>query len=282
MIVVTGAAGVIGRALMARLRLVGVEGIGVHREVFDLSSGASLAKFVGQRPEAIVHLAAAVPHSVHYPDTEASAAMTRFIDRTVHMAAHGWGCRLVYASTCSLYDKHAPEVKFEDSAVLARPDSPYMQAKHEGEKLFSTLASYSIMRVPAPIGPGLPDTVVAKRFFNQAMAGQTIRVWGTGRREQNYVDISDMADIFFRSAFSTSTGIFNIAANAPTTMLELAAAVAKVVNRGSFELAGVPDPLEREYTRYSNARAHDVLGWAPTVPLEGSIRAMYEAHHEVG
>lgn len=281
MIVVTGAAGVIGRALMARLRSEGIESVGVHRGAFDLSSGASLVEFIGQRPEAIVHLAAAVPHSKHYPDTEATAVMTRSIDKTVHDAAVEWGCRVVYASTCSLYDKHVSSVKFEDSVVVVRPDSPYMKAKYEGEKLFGTLPAHSIMRVPAPIGPGLPDMVVAKRFFDQAMAGQTIRVWGTGRREQNYVDVFDIADIFLRSAFSMSAGIFNIAANAPTTMLELAAVVARVVNRGSFELASVADPLEEEYTRYSNALAYEALGWAPSILLEDSIRLMYEAHREI-
>lgn len=279
MIVVTGASGVIGRALMARLRLDGIEGIGVHREAFDLARGASLPQFIGRRPEAIIHLAAAVPHSIHYPDTNASAAITRAVDKTVHDAAAEWGCRIVYASTCSLYDKRTPAIKYENTAVDIRPDSPYMQAKCDGEQMFGTLPSFSVLRVPAPIGPGLPDTVVAKRFLNLAMAGQTIRVWGTGMREQNYVDVSDIADIFLRAAFSKSQGLFNIAADAPTTMLDLAEKIARVVARGSFELAGIPDPLEQEFTRYSNARAHDELGWVPKVPLEDSIRSMYEAFH---
>jgi nucleoside-diphosphate-sugar epimerase len=275
-IVVTGASGVIGRVLMARLRSEGGEVVGVRRETFDLASGASLAKFIGRRPEVIVHLAAAVPHSAHYPDTETSAAKTRAADRTVRDAALQWGCRVVYASTCSLYDKHVATVKFEDMPVVVRSDSPYMQAKHEGEQMFAALPSHGILRVPAPIGPGLPDTVVAKRFFNQAMAGETIRVWGTGKREQNYVDVRDIADIFLRAAHSTSLGVFNISADAPTTMLELAAAMAEVIPRASFELAAVPDPLEQEYTRYSNARAREVLGWTPKSSLSDSIRSMYE------
>lgn len=282
MIVVTGASGVIGRALMARLRSDGIEALGVRREDFDLASGASLAQFVGRRPEAVIHLAAAVPHSTHYPDSESSASKTRAADRTVCDAALAWNCRVVYASTCSLYDKHAATVKFEDTPVVIRPGSPYMQAKHEGEKMFAALHSHCILRVPAPIGPGLPDTVVAKCFFNQAVAGQTIRVWGTGKREQNYVDVRDIADMFLRAALSTSLGVFNISADVPTSMLELAAAMAGVVPRASYELAGTTDPLEQEYTRYSNARARKILGWTPTTSLEDSIRSMYEAQHEAG
>ncbi len=277
MIIVTGSLGVIGRVLMARLSLDGVEAVGVHRGVFDLASGSSLVTFIGRQPEAILHLAAAVPHSTHYPDSELSAAKTRIADRTVRDAALEWGCRVVYASTCSLYDKHTATVKFEDTPVAIRLDSPYMQAKYEGEKMFGALSRHSILRIPAPIGPGLPDTVVAKRFFNQAVAGQTIHIWGTGKREQNYVDVRDVADMFLRAAFSTSHGIFNISANAPTTMLELATIMTKIIPGASFELANALDPLEHEYTRYSNARAREILGWKPLTSLEDSIRSMHNA-----
>lgn len=282
MIIVTGASGVIGRALMARLRSEGIEAVGVCREVFDLASGASLAAFVGRRPKAVVHLAAAVPHSTRYPDSETSASKTRAADLTVRDAVLAWDCRVVYASTCSLYDKHTATVKFEDTPVVVRPDSPYMQAKRDGEKMFATLPSHGILRVPAPIGPGLPDTVVAKRFFNRAVAGQTIRIWGSGKREQNYVDVRDIADMFLRAAYSKFLGVFNISSDAPTTMLELAAAMARIIPRASFELPGVFDPLEEEYARYSNARARKVLGWAPMKTLEESIYSMHEAHHETG
>jgi UDP-glucose 4-epimerase len=276
MILVTGASGVIGRALIDRLRSERIDAIGVNRKAFDLASRASLVAFIGQRPEVIVHLAAAVPP--HYPDNETSASMTRAIDRTVRDAVLEWDCRVVYASTCSLYDKHDATIKCEDTPVAARPNSPYMQAKYEGEKIFGDLASQAVLRVPAPIGPGLPDKVVAKRFFNQATEGQTIQVWGTGKREQNYVDVRDIADIFLRSALSNSRGVFNISADRPTTMLELAAVMTKVIHGASFEFAGVDDPLEQEYTRYSNARARDVLGWFPTKSLEDSVRFMHEAH----
>lgn len=278
MIVVTGSSGVIGRAVMAHLRSEEIEAIGVNREAFDLASGHSLVAFIGQRPETIIHLAAAVPHSTYYPDNQASADKTQAADRAVYNAAIEWGCRVVYASTCSLYNKKEATVKFEDTPTAMRLNSPYMEAKLMGEKMFATLDSQCILRVPAPIGSGLPDTVVAKRFFDQALAGQPISIWGTGKREQNYVDLRDIADIFLRAACSRASGVFNISADTPTTMLELARLMVKVIPGASFEMADVTDPLEPEYTRYSNKRAREVLGWRPNLSLENSVSSMYEVY----
>jgi len=279
-IVVTGASGVIGRAVMTHLRSKEIEAIGVNREAFDLASDHSLAVFIGQRPEAIIHLAAAVPHSTYYPDNQASADKTQAVDKTVYDAANEWGCRVVYASTCSLYNKQEATVKFEDAPIAIRGNSPYLQAKQMGEKMFATLDSNCILRVPAPIGLGLPETVVAKRFFDQGLAGQVIRVWGTGKREQNYVDVRDIADIFLRAACLPSLGIFNISADTPTTMLELAELITKVIPGASFEMAKVADPLEPEYARYSHDRARELLGWVPKLSLENSILSMFEIYNE--
>jgi UDP-glucose 4-epimerase len=280
MIVVTGAKGIIGRAVVAQLLTEGIAVKEISRDVFDLSSGNNLTSHIREQPEAVIHLAAAVPHSLHYPDTDTSAELTRSIDSCVLEAARTWNCRIIYASTCSLYDKRSNEVMFEESPVFVRPDSPYMKAKNEGEALFAKHASFAIMRVPAPIGPGLPTSVAAKRFFDLASEAQPIRLWGSGKREQNYVDVRDIADVMIKAAFSNVNGVFNIAANAPTTMLSLATTIVAVVGKGRVEFAGISDPLEYEHARFSNKRARDLLFWWPKISLENSIRSMQKAKNE--
>jgi UDP-glucose 4-epimerase len=116
--------------------------------------------------------------------------------------------------------------------------------------------------------------VVAKRFFDLACEGKQISIWGAGLREQNYVDVENIADAMIKAASSQATGVFNISADQPTTMLELAKAMTQVIGRGSIEFAGKSDPLEYERTRYSNQRARSQLGWIPSASLEDSIRSM--------
>ena len=274
MIIVTGCKGIIGRAVMTKLAAKGINTLGIHRQNFDLTSGASLMEYVNHRPDAVIHLAAAVPHSTHYPDSPSSAMKTRIIDETVFNAVSEWECRLVYASTCSLYDKSDPSIKTESSPVLTKSNSCYLQAKYDGEQLLNLLPSLTILRVPAPLGPGIPDTLVVKRFINTGMAGKPIQLWGSGAREQNFVDVRDLADAFIKSSFCKDDGIFNLSADVPTTMISLASLIVETAQNGSYELSALPDPLDGEYARYSNQKASRVLGWKPVIHLKESLSTL--------
>lgn len=284
MILVTGANGVIGQAVLARSRRAGLEVLGVVRELragsptanvaCDLSTCASLDEAMPRRPDVIIHLAAAVPHSPRYPDTDSSAALTRRIDTCVHTAARRWQCHVVYASSCGLYDRRSRSLKDESADRLVRIESPYFAAKLEGERLFGSLQSCTVLRLPAPIGPGVPDGLVVSRFVRQALAGGTLNVWGNGTREQNFVDTDDLADAVLEAARVRWHGTINIASNHPVTMLELARAVVDSVGTGQVALSGQPDPRDGETAAYSTTRAAAVLGWTPRVSLANSIRSL--------
>jgi nucleoside-diphosphate-sugar epimerase len=272
MIIVTGSKGIIGRGVMKALSAKGYDTVGIHREYFDLSAGKSLLNAVQLKPEVVIHLAAAVPHSIQYPDSLLSANKTRSIDNNVFEAVSRWGCHVIYASTCSLYDKSDPSIKYENSPVVIKPNSHYMKAKHDGEQLFSNCKSSLIVRLPAPLGGGIPDTLVIKKFISMAMTNRVVEIWGSGRREQNYVAVTDIADGILYGLKNKVTGVYNLSADSPTTMLELAETVIKVVRKGSYKCTGQTDPNEHEYARYSNNKAKLDLGWNVQTTLEEAIR----------
>ncbi|MBL8344039.1 MAG: NAD(P)-dependent oxidoreductase [Rubrivivax sp.] len=286
MILVTGASGIVGKAVMARARQLGLDALGLARTpdgdpqstniACDLATCAPLPNLVARRPSVIIHLAAAVPHSPRYPDTEASAALTRRVDACVHAAAEEWRCHVVYASSCGLYDRLSPRTKSESSDDLIRIASPYFAAKRDGERLFAGLQGCTVLRLPAPVGPGVPPGLVVARFVAQALAGEKLAIWGSGKREQNFVDATDLAEAALAAARVRWPGTINIAAARPVTMLELAHCVVEVVGRGSVALSGQPDPRDAETARYSTERAASVLGWTPKVSLASSIRSLAE------
>ena len=286
-ILITGAAGIVGRAVVAALiernrsvlPLVRNGAYSVLRKsiALDLSEeGVNLTNIISGRPQAVVHLAAAVPHSALYPDNRESARLTQAIDINMASAVHKWRCPVVYMSSCGLYDRRIDRVKREEDEAVIRVTSPYFEAKYKGEKLFREIDFSTVFRLAAPIGPGLKRRVVLGRFLETARNGEVISVWGTGSREQNFVDARDVARAVLIALERPYAGVINLAAAQPVTMLELARTVVEVIGQGDIRLNERDDPLEHETARYDIRRAGEVLGWQPMTGIRDSVNWIRE------
>ena len=286
-IVVTGAAGLIGRAVTSHLRALGATVTSIARQQSnDIPSQLKLMDLVRQplemaikeRPDAIIHLAAAVPHSARYPDNADSAKQTRTIDTNVRDAAMAWQCPVVYMSTCGLYDRLNQDIKFEDDDTNISLISPYFEAKKHGEALFTDCDQSTILRLSAPIGPGIQSTLVVSRFLHMAETNQAISLWGSGNREQNFIDARDVAELIATTVLWPQPGVYNLAAIEPVTMKELAQEVISVCGKGSVTFSGTPDPLDSETARYSTEKIRNTFNWAPRFSLRESLQSIRSTH----
>lgn len=281
-VVVTGANGIVGRAVMKALAAAGISALAVVRPgslaaggtvALDLgSASAELLKRVAEPPRAIVHLAAAVPHAVEYPDTDATAGLTRRIDGAVAAAASQWRVPVIYASTCGLYDPLSPHWKSEEAVTRIR--SPYFAAKLDGERHFLAIADATVLRLSAVYGAGMRKSVVLAKFIEIARSGAPIGLWGSGRREQDFIHASDVASCVIAALDRPGCGILNVAGGKATTMRELAETVVSALGGGRIESVGEPDPKENETARYSIARSAQILGWRPQVSLFDGVRSL--------
>ncbi len=290
MIWVTGANGVVGRAVCAKLRQCGISHLPIVRErrrqtpasarVLDLSiHKAAIELCKSPAPSAIIHLAAAVPHSPAYPDTEETASITRRIDRNIYDLQLRFKVPVVYASSCGLYDKSTKDVKQEDTSDILT-QTPYFTAKLAGERLFADKNSATILRLGSVVGEGMRNHLVFSRFVAAACAGRPLQVWGRGTREQNFVDANDVAELLLRIIEKPKFGIFNVAASAPITMFQLAKLVVETVGSGTVEFISREDPCEAETARYSISKAQAIFGWQPTIDLEKSCRNLSRQYLE--
>jgi nucleoside-diphosphate-sugar epimerase len=290
-ILVTGASGIVGRCVVQELRKSGKHVLPIVRSHYH-SSGESLfldksvaldlgredldlKRWIVGRPQAVVHLAAAVPHSARYPDNEESARLTRTIDANVAEAVCHWDCPVVYMSTCGLYDRKSDRLKSEYDETIIKISSPYFAAKYDGERIFGPLPGSTLFRLAVPIGPGLKKGVVLGRFIDAARNGKPISVWGTGRREQNFVDARDVARAVSMALGHRGAGVINLASR-PVTMLELAKTVVEVFGRGDIRLNEQDDALEHDTARYDIRRAGEVLDWQPIIGLRDSLNWIRE------
>ncbi len=279
-ILVTGASGLIGRAVVHRLAIEGQEVIAISREVFANKIAAYLSgeecglAAVASRAAAIVHLAAAVPQP-GTPDDEQTAETTRQLDDGIYAAAKRTGCYVVYASGCSLYGASNDDF-VNESAPIANLKSPYLIAKARGDELFAGLEHALVARISSPYGPGLKRHLVLSKFMHAASHGEPIAVWGDGRREQDFIHTSDVADFIVGALRDQWTGRVNVASGKPTTMQSLAETCAAVAGKSSPIVQGPRNPEGTRRARYSIGRAV-ALGWQPRVSLESGVRELLRA-----
>lgn len=273
--IVTGGSGIVGRATVAGLCSDGWRVITMGRSAppidgmewlhIDLAT-SQVPAYVTEMADAIVHLAAAVPHAAEYPDNDASAALTERMDAAVLSAARARDVPVVYASTCGLYDRSDPSWKSEDSSVTAT--SPYFRAKLYGENQFlDRLSTAMIIRLSAPFGPGLRRGLVLARFAEAARAGKALEVWGKGGREQDFLHTEDIADFIVAALAAPRQGIWNVAAGQPTTMLDLANTCVASAGRGRVEPSIRPDPSDGHSARYLTKAAKRDFSWQPSRKL---------------
>ena len=280
-VLVTGSNGIVGRAVHDRLVGAGHRVISiVHRrrdaaspdaitaDLTELTAGELDARVSGAI-DRVVHLAAAVPHSPENPDEPETGRRTIRMDRCVAGYAERRGLPVVYMSTCGLYDRTVREAKSENAPL--HPRTPYFKAKAEGERLFRDLGA-TILRLAAPIGPGVPEGLVVRRFLDAAGRDEVLGVWGEGTREQNFIDVRDVAQLVGRAVDRSIDATMNAASPSATSMLELARTVVEVVGHGRVEFTGRPDPLDGEFARYDVSAAELLLGWTPEFVLADSLR----------
>ncbi|MBI2383228.1 MAG: NAD(P)-dependent oxidoreductase [Gammaproteobacteria bacterium] len=281
---ITGASGLVGREVASEFERNGWRVWRVHRHVqptipdsvsFDLARDRDLTVALRARPDVIVHLAAAVPHGTLHPDTQEAALAIRRMDAAVCAAARAWDCPVYYASSCGLYRRDDAIPKHE-SAPLAQSLSPYFAAKAAGEAAMLALDRASAFRLSSPIGRGLRKSTVMAHFVARAREGGDITLYGSGNREQDFVDARDLGRLFVSAATQSACGIFNACSGRHTTMRELAEAVIGYFGRGRIVMTGQPDPNEGHVARYDVTAARKILGWTATFNLMETIANIAE------
>jgi nucleoside-diphosphate-sugar epimerase len=275
-VLVTGANGVIGSAVTTYLATNGFAVRPVYHRphsplndrdvIIDLSrTSVELENVISPLPETIVHLAAQVVHS--NADTQEMADITRAMDENILHFAMRHQLPVLYASGTSLYSDKSDQPKNENGCL--DPHGNYLTAKYDGECLFLQYNKSCIMRISGPVG-SRKCSGVYKFFLEQALSGKTITLWGKGAREQDFIDVRDIAS-FVRFAIENNlTGIFNVASGTPITMANLAEAFSSVIDRCTYTFVDRVDPQENYLARFSIRKAEN-LGWHPKYDIISSI-----------
>jgi len=132
-ILVTGAAGQLGRELVLMLEAVGEEVVGIDRQELDLSRPETVAEGIAAHgADWVIHCAAYTQVDKAEEERELAYRINRDAARAVAEGARESGARLVHVSTDFVFDGSQSHPYREEDA--ANPLSVYGRSKWEGEQ----------------------------------------------------------------------------------------------------------------------------------------------------
>lgn len=204
----------------------------------DLTDATAVARAV-TGVDCIFHQAAlaSVPRSVAHPLDSHAACATATL--TLLAAARKAGVkRLVYAGSSSAYGDQPTPVKRETDFPL--PISPYAAAKLSGElycHAFSAMKAVETvtLRYFNVFGPRQDPkseySAVIPRFITALLAGKAPMIFGDGKQSRDFTFVEDVvqANLLAAEADNVAGRVFNIAHGNRTTLLELVAALNKLL-----------------------------------------------------
>ena len=313
MIIVTGAAGFIGRFVAQRLldrgeKVVGVDDFNpyydpalkqarvqallerpgfdlVRLDVADAEAFAALVLRTGARK--IVHLAAqaGVRYSLENPFAYERANVAGHLS-VLEACRHQPGFEhLVYASSSSVYGERGADGAFREDEAAETPASLYAATKRAGELISGAYGQlYGVpqtgLRFFTVYGPwGRPD--MAYFIFTQKiLAGEPIEVFGEGRMARDFTYVDDVVDgvigALDRPPGAGDNRILNIGDSRPVGLMQMIETLEQALGREAEKIYAPMQPGDVTATFADISKLHALTGYQPKVKLEEGLPRFVE------
>lgn len=295
-IYVAGHRGMVGSAIVRKLRAEGFESI-VTRSSADLdlrSQQAVAAFFETEKPDYVILAAAKVggiqANNVYRAEFLYDNLMIE--SNIIHSSFVNDVRKLLFLGSSCIYPKLAPQPIKEDdllTGVLEQTNEPYAIAKIAGIKLCEAYRDQYgcnfISAMPTNLyGQGdnyhlenshvLP--ALLRKFDTAVKDGlEEVEVWGTGKPLREFMYVDDLADAcFFLMEQYDERGFVNVGTGEEVTIKELAETVAEVTGftgRIKFNTAK-PDGTPRKLM--DSSKLHN-LGWKHKISLKEGLHKAY-------
>ena len=287
-VLVTGAAGFLGRHVTRRLVADGFEvtafdlvdvGMLEARSVLgDLRDAEAVVRAAAGH-DVVVHIGAIGDVYLAGEQPELASAVNVTGSANIATAALRAGARVVNASTWEVYGE--PRYQPLDEEHPCDPDHPYNITKLAGEQIL--LAADHLrdlpvisLRLGTAYGTGLRPNSVFRIFIDRARRGDPITIQGDGKQGRQFTHASDIARAFSMACRSEVRGAaLNTVAPETVSIRELAELV---VARFPTELTfGEARPGDVPPALVSADRIREVLGWKAEIPFERGLSELMDA-----
>ena len=291
-VLVTGAPGLMGRALTAELRNAGQDVTGLGRADADLrDADAAEAVIARHRPEIVYHLASRVRGIMGHAGTQGDAFLDNIrVNTNVVDAARRAGARKVVAmGSAAAYGDSVALPMREDDIWFGRPHPSEAGYAHAKRAMLAQLEAYRDQwglefaycistnlfgphdRFDERTGHVIPSLI--SKFHRAVAAGERVTVWGSGTPTRDFLYVADAARALQRIG-EAGSGVINLASGHSVSIrmvAELIADTAGYQGEILWDRAKPDGQLRRAYD-VSRLRA---LGIGPARPLGEGLAETY-------
>lgn len=292
---VAGHRGMVGSALVRRLRSEPCEILTAGRQELDLLSQADTRRWMADaRPDTVI-LAAARVGGILANDTYPADFLydNLMIEANVLEAAHREEVeKLLFLGSSCIYPKFAPQPIGEDALLtgpLEETNEAYAIAKIAGIRLAQAFRRQHgrdfISAMPTNLygpednfdlaGSHVLPALIRKAHEAKLRGDASFTIWGSGTPRREFLHVDDCADalVFLLRNYSGHDHV-NVGSGTDIAISDLARLVADVVGfEGAIERdTSKPDGTPRKLMSADRLRG---MGWAPRIGLQDGVAATY-------
>lgn len=303
-ILVTGAGGMIGRALCRRLTDAGETVVGLDKVLpsglAETLSGCILAETTTNDIDQVIGLigehgvtriahcgAISGPMVANDHPEQVFEANIQGTQSLLEAARHSGAKRVIFLSSIMAYGAHDAEVV--DEAAPLRATDPYGASKICGEALMRAYVRTqgidgTSLRVAMVYGPGRTTACPVRNAIRSGFKGKPLFLpYGRGWPRQ-YIHVDDVVDAIVRAlaASSLPRAVYNVSGGTRLPMEEIGAQIAAAVPGAGFVLEGDGHPHDYPIGLLTTDAAGEDFGFSARIDLADGLRRYAEhlRHHD--
>ncbi len=286
-ILVTGASGFVGLHLLPALEAAFPD-TDILPSITDVTDPAAIAQDIASiQPDGLVHLAAVA--AIADARRDPARAWTVNLHGALHVGRavldHAPHCRMLFTSSADIYGGSFHAGMPLDETAVPAPLNTYAATKAAADLALGAMAAEGLRVVRARpfnhTGPGQSEAFVVPAFARQiarVARGEQNAVLQVGalEPERDFLDVRDVCAAYalcLKKDVPPGT-VLNIASGTPRRVGDVLAALLALagIQATIAPDAGRMRPTDIRTATGDASRARRMLGWAPTIPWEQTLR----------